>query len=99
MTWDEVHRRCPEGVVPACHNSKDTVTVSGPVEVVAEFVSQLQKEGVFSKAVNCNGVAAHSRDMLLVAAAFRTRLQQVRFTFILQVLDMCFRNYILHSGP
>lgn len=29
MTWDDAKRRCPDGVVPACHNSYDTVTISG----------------------------------------------------------------------
>lgn len=30
LSWEECKRRCPPGVVPACHNSKDTVTISGP---------------------------------------------------------------------
>ena len=29
LTWTEAKERCPEGVVPACHNALDTVTVSG----------------------------------------------------------------------
>lgn len=30
LSWEECKQRCPPGVVPACHNSKDTVTISGP---------------------------------------------------------------------
>ncbi|CAL8264094.1 unnamed protein product [Arctogadus glacialis] len=30
LTWAECKAQCPEGVVPACHNSEDTVTISGP---------------------------------------------------------------------
>lgn len=30
LSWEECRQRCPPGVVPACHNSKDTVTISGP---------------------------------------------------------------------
>ena len=29
LTWEEAKCRCPEGVVPACHNAIDTVTISG----------------------------------------------------------------------
>lgn len=27
LSWDEAARRCPPDVVPACHNSDDSVTV------------------------------------------------------------------------
>ena len=29
LTWTEAQERCPEGVVPACHNAADSVTISG----------------------------------------------------------------------
>ena len=63
LTWAEAKERCPEGVVPACHNSLDTVTISGPVEAVRTFVEQLKSEGVFAKEVNSGGVAFHSSYM------------------------------------
>jgi len=77
MTWDEAHRRCPKGVVPACHNSRDTVTVSGPADSVTGFVAELQKEGVFAKGVHSGGVAFHSYCMAQTAPALKERLQQV----------------------
>jgi len=77
MTWDEAHQRCPEDVVPVCHNSTDTVTVSGPVESVAQFVAKLQSEGVFARVVNSSGIAAHSYFMLRAAPALKERIQQV----------------------
>jgi len=79
MTWEEAHRRCPKGVVPACHNSTDTVTVSGPADAVNGFVADLQKEGVFAKAVHSGGVAFHSYCMAQTAPALKQRLQQVPF--------------------
>lgn len=27
LTWEECAARCPPGVVPACHNAEDSVTV------------------------------------------------------------------------
>jgi len=77
MSWDEARRRCPEGVVPACHNSSDTVTVSGPADSVASFVTELQKEAVFVKAIHTNDVPFHSDYMSPVAPALKQRLQQV----------------------
>ena len=83
MTWDEAHRRCPKGVVPACHNSLDTVTISGPADSVTSFVAELQKEGVFAKAVHSGGVAFHSYCMSQTAPALKQRLQQVFFHSVL----------------
>jgi len=77
MTWNEAHARCPKGVVPACHNSADTVTVSGPADSVVKFVEELQKEGVFAKAVHSGGVAFHSYYMSQTAPALKEKLQQV----------------------
>lgn len=34
LTWEEAQKRCPEGVVPACHNGKDSVTISGAADKV-----------------------------------------------------------------
>jgi len=77
MTWNKAHRRCPKGVVPACHNSLDTVTVSGPADAVASFIAELQEEGVFATAVNTGGVAFHSHYVSPAAPALKERLQQV----------------------
>jgi len=90
MTWEEARRRCPEGVIPACHNSSDNVTVSGPADSVASFVTELQNEGVFAKAVNSGGVAFHSSYMSLAAPAFKRRLEQVDFAPISNRMLVCF---------
>ena len=93
LTWEEAHRRCPEGVVPACHNARDTVTVSGPADSVAAFITEMQNEGVFVKAVDSGGIAFHSYYMSSVAPTLRQRLQQVCYAyvmyFILTILSLC----------
>ena len=75
LTWAQAKERCPEGVVPACHNSVDTVTISGPVDAVRTFVEQLKSEGVFAKEVNSGGVAFHSYYMAKTAPALRKALK------------------------
>jgi len=77
LTWEDAHRRCPEGIVPACHNSHDTVTISGPAEAVSVFVAQLQAEGVFAKEVQSAGVAFHSYCMSMTAPALQEKLKEV----------------------
>lgn len=77
MTWDEAKRRCPEEVVAACHNSEDTVTISGPREKVNMFVEQLHSENIFAKNVNSAGVAFHSPWIVNVAPALKAALLKV----------------------
>ena len=81
LTWEEAHRRCPEGVVPACHNSLDSVTLSGQADSITGFVAELQKEGVFAKAVQCGGIAFHSSCLSQVAPPLKQQLQQVFSSF------------------
>ena len=64
-------------MVPACHNSEDTVTVSGPVEAVREFVKELKSRNVFAKEVNSAGVAFHSYYMRDSAHTLKAALAEV----------------------
>ncbi|XP_063312266.1 fatty acid synthase [Pelobates fuscus] len=77
LTWEECKIQCPQGVVPACHNSEDTVTISGPQDSVREFVAKLKKDGVFAKEVQSAGVAFHSYYMESIAPALLNALKKV----------------------
>lgn len=77
MTWEDAKLKCPEGVVPACHNAKGTVTVSGPVDKVAEFVKILKDKQIFAREVNSAGVAFHSSAMQTVAPRLREEMNKV----------------------
>ena len=70
--------RCPEGVVPACHNSVDTVTISGPAAGVTKFVDDLKAEGVFAKEVDSSGVPFHSYLMKQCGGYLHSALRKVR---------------------
>lgn len=63
---EEARKRCPEGVIPACHNAVDSVTVSGDAEKVEGFVEELKKEDIFSKLIDSSGIPFHSPAMLKV---------------------------------
>ncbi|XP_048467070.1 fatty acid synthase-like [Rhincodon typus] len=77
LTWNECKMQCPEGVVPACHNAEDTVTISGPQEAVSKFVAKLKEDGVFAKEVRSAGVAFHSYYMASIAPTLLNALQKV----------------------
>ncbi|XP_066519867.1 fatty acid synthase [Hoplias malabaricus] len=77
LTWEECKTQCPQGVVPACHNAEDTVTISGPQEAVSKFVAELKKSGVFAKEVRSAGVAFHSYYMASIAPSLLAALQKV----------------------
>uniref|UniRef100_A0AAV2LIZ5 Fatty acid synthase n=1 Tax=Knipowitschia caucasica TaxID=637954 RepID=A0AAV2LIZ5_KNICA len=77
LTWEECKAQCPKGVVPACHNAEDTVTISGPQDAVHRFVQELKEKGVFAKEVRSAGVAFHSYFMASLAPALLAALQKV----------------------
>ncbi|XP_059765124.1 fatty acid synthase [Balaenoptera ricei] len=77
LSWEECKRRCPPGIVPACHNSEDSVTISGPQAAMSEFVQQLKQEGVFAKEVRTGGIAFHSYFMDSIAPALLQALKKV----------------------
>lgn len=79
LTWKEAKEQCPKGVVPACHNTEKTVTISGPLKDVQDFVTSLKERGVFAREVNSSGVAFHSYFMDQVAPLIKEKLSKVCF--------------------
>ncbi|XP_019359228.1 PREDICTED: fatty acid synthase isoform X1 [Gavialis gangeticus] len=77
LSWKECKIRCPPGVVPACHNAEDTVTISGPEATMNEFLATLKKEGVFAKEVRSVGVAFHSYFMEALAPMLLSVLRKI----------------------
>ncbi|CAN8029810.1 unnamed protein product, partial [Ixodes persulcatus] len=77
LTWEQAKQRCRNGVIPACHNAEDSVTVSGPAEAVAELVARLKAENVFAEEVNALDVAFHSHYMQPVGPALQQALEKV----------------------
>lgn len=61
--YENLKDQMPENVEIACHNSKDSCTISGPTEDVEAFVAQLQEKGVFTKLVNVGNIAFHSQHL------------------------------------
>ncbi|XP_063628215.1 fatty acid synthase-like [Cydia splendana] len=61
MGFEEVSKMCPPEIEVACHNSPGSSTVSGPADVMTEFVADLTAKSIFAKEVACSNIAYHSR--------------------------------------
>ncbi|XP_071547019.1 fatty acid synthase-like [Panulirus ornatus] len=55
----EASKYCKDGVVVACHNAHDSVTLSGPKENIGAVLEKLSVEDIFCRAVQSEGVAFH----------------------------------------
>jgi fatty acid synthase len=77
IKWDEAQRLCPEGVVPACHNSEDSVTISGSYEATKKFVEQLSADNIFAREVKSSGISFHSYYMNPIGPHLLKKLREI----------------------
>lgn len=77
LSWEDAKKRCPPEIFPACHNSDDSVSVSGPPAAISKFVADLQADDIFAKTVNSSGVAFHSKYIADVGPKLRKALDAI----------------------
>uniref|UniRef100_H2Y3E5 Fatty acid synthase n=1 Tax=Ciona intestinalis TaxID=7719 RepID=H2Y3E5_CIOIN len=78
LTWEDCEKLCEGGeVAPACHNSNNSVTLTGPKDAITTIVEKLQKEKVFARMVNTSDIAFHSKDMQLVYPRFLNEIRKI----------------------
>lgn len=75
--YEQIKDSLPKGIEVACHNSKDNCTLTGPAELVGEFVEQLQEQKVFAKTVNVANIAYHSKHIAPAGPGLLKRLKEV----------------------
>ncbi|KKK24815.1 hypothetical protein P175DRAFT_0548914 [Aspergillus ochraceoroseus IBT 24754] len=63
-------------VVVACHNSPDSVTLSGDVPALQEVASRLENDGVFARRLNVP-LAYHSHHMVHMAQDYTDSLKEI----------------------
>ena len=85
MGYNDIKKEVPPSIDVACHNSKDSCTISGPAADVEEYVEQLKKRKVFARTVNVANIAYHSRYIRSVAPYLLKRLSEVP-----QIIVCCF---------
>ncbi|CAJ0579052.1 unnamed protein product, partial [Mesorhabditis spiculigera] len=77
ITWEEASKNCPPGVVPACHNAQDNVTVSGDAEAIDKWCEELKAKDILARAVDSSGIPFHSPAMLKVKEPMLAAMRQV----------------------
>lgn len=77
LSWEQCKEQLPSDIIAACHNSNDSVTISGPVESVNKFIAKLNADGVFAKGVKSSGIAFHSRYIADAAPKLRKSLDKI----------------------
>lgn len=81
--YNKMKNILPESIEVACHNSKDSCTLSGPAEEMETLIAKLQGEGMFAKLVNVANIAYHSRYIKPAAPALLKYLKEVRTLLII----------------
>ncbi|CAH0696877.1 unnamed protein product [Spodoptera exigua] len=61
LGYEQILPMCPPEIQVACHNGPESSTISGPAEIMREFVAELTAQGIFAKEVPCSNIAYHSR--------------------------------------
>ncbi|XP_022172738.1 fatty acid synthase-like isoform X2 [Myzus persicae] len=77
LSWEDTKKKLPADLVAACHNSEDSVTISGPPKSVSEFVKTCKAEGIFAKEVNSSGFAFHSKYIADAEPMLRKSLEKI----------------------
>lgn len=77
LSWEDAKKMCPSDVFPACHNSANSVTISGPIESVEKFVNELKTQNIFAKVINSSGFAFHSKYIAPAGTKLRTSLEKI----------------------
>ncbi|XP_018303406.1 fatty acid synthase [Mycetomoellerius zeteki] len=77
LSWEEAKKMCPSDIIPACHNSANSVTISGPVASLQKFVQTLKSKDIFVKIVKSSGFAFHSKYIASAGPKLRASLDKI----------------------
>ncbi|RVE49124.1 hypothetical protein evm_006245, partial [Chilo suppressalis] len=61
LGYSQIKTMCPPEIEVACRNAPDSSTISGPADIMKNFVAMLLAQGIFAKEVPCSNIAYHSR--------------------------------------
>lgn len=78
--YKELKDMLDDGVEIACHNSSDSSTISGPADIIAQYVDKLKKQNHFAKEVQCSNIPYHSSYIADMGPRLLSRLKEVMKT-------------------
>jgi len=77
LNWAEAKETCPSDIIPACHNSKDLITIAGPVESVRTFVEKSKNKNIFAEIIDSSGVAFHTKYIASIKSQLLTSFNKI----------------------
>lgn len=77
LSWEECKKKCPPEIYPACYNSADNVTISGPVDAMNKFIEELTADNIFAKVIKSSGAAFHSKYIADAGPRLRKALDDI----------------------
>lgn len=96
MTWEEAKLQCPDGIVPACHNAAQSVTISGAADMISSFVEKVKETGGFVSEVDSNDIPFHSLHLEKAGKAYLAALRKVFICIQLNISKAHERMFSLH---
>lgn len=60
-SYDATKNLIPPEIDIACHNGPNSCTISGPTNIIQDFIKELQAKKIYVRAVNTSNIAYHSR--------------------------------------
>lgn len=75
--YNQIKDLLPDEIDVACHNSHDSCTLSGPAEIMNDFMKHLTEKDIFCRLVNVSNIAYHSRHIKPAAPALLKYLKEV----------------------
>ncbi|EZA46477.1 Fatty acid synthase, partial [Ooceraea biroi] len=81
LSWEEAKKICPSDIIPACNNSIDLITVSGPIESLQTFMKKLKSKNIFAKLIDSCGFAFHSKYIAASESKLRASLDGIMSNF------------------
>jgi fatty acid synthase, animal type len=76
-SWDHAKALEAEGITAACHNSSESVTMSGPTAAIRAMVAELEARGEGVHLVDSSGIAFHSKGVRAAAPALGQALREI----------------------
>lgn len=77
LSYNQIKDQLPQNVCVACRNSFNSCTISGPTDEIRHFLLELKSREIFTKEVNCGGIAYHSKYIAKMGSKFLERLKTV----------------------
>ncbi|CRK99510.1 CLUMA_CG012829, isoform A [Clunio marinus] len=75
--YNKLKTMIPDGIEIACHNSADSSTISGPAELISNFVAELVSKNIFAREVACSNIPFHSKYIAEMGPKLLSKLNEI----------------------